>query len=190
MAIQPVIIEPLIDIVNSLNKTFLRVVAAILIFLLGFVLGKVVGRIIYKMLKEVEINKFLKTATGMRINADHLISNIVSYAIYFLSLVAALEQIGIANIILYLLSATIILVILLSFFLSIRDFLPNLISGIYLYSRANLKEGSYIELNGIKGELLQIDLFQVKIKTKQGDIFHIPNSVVAKSKIKVRKRKP
>lgn len=190
MAIQPVIIEPLIDIVNSLNRTFLKIVAAILIFLLGFVLGKVVGRIIYKMLKEIEINKFLKTATGMRINADHLISNFISYAIYFLSLVAALEQIGIANIILYLLSATVILVILLSFFLSIRDFLPNLIAGIYLYSRANLKEGSYIELNGIKGELLQIDLFQVKIKTKQGDIFHIPNSVVAKSKIKVRKRKP
>ncbi len=190
MAYQPIIIEPLLNIVNSLNRTFLKLVVAILIFLLGFVLGKVLGRIIYKMLNEIEINKFLKTATGMRINADHLVSSFISYAVYFLSLVAALEQIGIANIILYLLSATVILIILLSFFLSIRDFLPNLISGIYLYSRAKLKEGSFIELNGIKGELLQIDLFQVKIKTKQGDIYHIPNSVVAKSKIKIRKRKP
>ena len=60
-------------------------------------------------------------------------------------------------------------------------------SGIYLYRKGNLKPGVYVEVNGIKGELVDIDLFQIKVKTKSGDIL-IPNSVVAKSKIKIRKR--
>ena len=180
--------ESLDYILESLSETILKIVIGIIIFLVGFVIGKLLGRLLYKILNEIEINKFIKNSTGLKINADHLISNILSYAIYFLSLVAALEQIGIANIILYLLSAAVILIILISFFVGVRDFLPNLIAGIYLYRKQGMKEGSYIEVKEIKGELMHIDLFQTKIKTKSGDILFLPNSVVANSKVKIKKK--
>jgi small conductance mechanosensitive channel len=103
-----------------------------------------------------------------------------------LSLVAALEQLGIANMILYFISATIILIILISFFIAIRDFIPNVMAGFYLYSKEKLKDGNKIEINDIKGTLEHIDLLQVKIKTKKGDIIYIPNSTVIKSRIKLK----
>ncbi len=175
------------DLFGALSQTIVKIFLAILIFLFGFILGKLVGRVVYKFLEEIEINNFLKKSLGLKINVDNLISNFLSYIIYFLALIAALEQIGVANIILYLISIIVILIILVSFFLAIRDFIPNFISGLYLYSKEHLKQGYNIEINDIKGELLHIDLLHLKIKTKTGDIIYMPNSVAANSKIKVRK---
>lgn len=178
-------IDP-ISVFTNLNKGLLRMGLAILIFLAGFIIGNILGKVIYKLLKEIEINTILKNLTGIKLNLDHLISNIISYAIYFLSLVAALEQLGIANTILYLISGTIILFILISFFVAIRDFIPNLVAGFYLYSKEKLKDGCKIEINDIRGTLEHVDLLQVKVLTKKGDIIYIPNSTVIKSKIKVK----
>ena len=63
-------------------------------------------------------------------------------------------------------------------------------AGFYLYTKENLKDGKFVEIDDIKGELIKIDLLQVRIQTKNGDVLHIPNSAVIKSKIKIRKRKP
>ena len=178
------------NLIGSFNTTIISLSKAVLTFVFGFILGKIVERVLFKVLKEIEINKIIKDATKLKINADHLISHFISYVIYFLAFVAALEQLGLANTILYLLSGAIILFILISFFLAIRDFIPNLMAGIYLYSKEKVKEGKYVEIDNIKGELLHVDLLQLKIQTKNGDILHIPNSTAMKSKIKIRKRKP
>ncbi len=178
-----------IDIIDSLSNTFVNLVIAIVIILIGLVIGKVLEKVIYQMLKEIELNKFLKKSTGVRINADHLISNFFSYFIYFISFVAALDQIGVASVILYLLSGAVLVLILFSFFLAIRDLFPNFIAGIYLYRKEKLKEGNKIEIDDIRGELIHVDLLQTKIKTKKGDILFLPNSIVANSKIKIKKKK-
>ena len=157
-------IDP-VSVFTNLNQNLLKMGFAILIFLVGFILGNISGKLLYKFLKEIEVNSILKNLTGLKLNLDHLISNIISYAIYFLALVAALEQLGIANIILYLLSAAVIIVILVSFFIAIRDFIPNLIAGFYLYSKEKLKDGCKIEVEDIKGTLLHVDLLHVRIKT-------------------------
>jgi small-conductance mechanosensitive channel len=177
-----------IPIIGVLSETFLRIVFAILIFLFGLILGKLMGRVVYRMLSEIEINKFIKKSTGFKINADHIVSNFISYSIYFLAIVAGLEQVGIANIMLYLLSAAIIIILVISFFISIRDFIPNFLAGIYLYGQEKIKEGAIVEIDKIKGELTHIDLLHMKVKTKSGDIFFIPNSIAAKTLIKVKKR--
>jgi small-conductance mechanosensitive channel len=161
-----------IPIIGVLSETFLRIVFAILIFLFGLILGKLMGRVVYRMLSEIEINKFIKKSTGFKINADHIVSNFISYSIYFLAIVAGLEQVGIANIMLYLLSAAIIIIL----------------AGIYLYGQEKIKEGAIVEIDKIKGELTHIDLLHMKVKTKSGDIFFIPNSIAAKTLIKVKKR--
>jgi small-conductance mechanosensitive channel len=171
---------------TNMNENLLKMGLAILIFFSGFILGNILGKLIYKLLKELEINNILKNLTGVKLNLDSLISSIISYSIYFLSLVAALEQLGIANMILYFISATIILIILISFFIAIRDFIPNVMAGFYLYSKENLKDGCKIEINDIKGVLEHVDLLQVKIKTNNGDTIYIPNSTVLKSKIKLK----
>jgi len=172
------------SLVIMLSNTLLKIITALLIFFFGFVFGRLLGRVIYKMLKEAELNKFLKESTGIKINADNILSNIVTYTIYFLSVLAALEQLGLANIILYLLATAMIIILLLSFFLAVRDFLPNLISGFYLYGK--MREGITVEIDNIKGKLVQVELLHLKIQTKKGDVIFIPNSLVTKAKIKIK----
>ncbi len=175
------------NVFGGLNQTVVKVFLAILIFLAGFILGKLLGRILYKFLNEIELNKFFRESLHLKANIEHILSEILSYSIYIIALIAALEEIGIANTVLYLISAAVILLILISFFLAIRDILPNFISGLYLYSREGLKPGMNIEIDELKGEFIHIDLFHIRIKTKTGDILYIPNSAAAKAKLKIKK---
>jgi small-conductance mechanosensitive channel len=180
------IIDPQV-LLAALNENALKLLVAILFLLIGFILGRLVGKFLLRILKEVEVNKLVYDTFRVKLNADHLISTIVTMVIYFLALVAALEQIGIANTLLYILSLAIIVVAIVSFFMTVRDFFPNLMSGFYLQTNDKLKDGAHVEIDDIKGELVHIDLVHTIIKTKSGDILYIPNSTVAKSKIKILK---
>ena len=154
----------------------------------GFILGKLVEKFLYKVLKEVELNKTLKDA-GLKINADKILSTVASYLVYVMGFLASLEQLGLANTVITIVSMLIILVFLVSFYLAVRDFIPNFSAGFYLFSKESLKEGDNVEIDNIKGELIGFDLLQVRVKTKSGDIIHIPNSTAVKSKIKVSTKK-
>ena len=175
------------SIIGSLSESILRILLGLIIFFIGFIIGKIAGRAVYKMLNEAEINKFLKESGGIKINADHLISTILSYFIYFISLLLALEQIGVANFVIYILSAAIVLIVAVSFFLTLKDLIPNFIAGLYLYNKEGMKEGSLLEINDISGKLVHVDLFHLRIKTAKGDLIYIPNSYAINNKIKVKK---
>jgi small-conductance mechanosensitive channel len=178
----------LLTIIDNLNKSALKMFFAVMILLGGFILGKLLEKFLYKILKEVELNKTLKDA-GIKINADKILSTIASYLVYLMSFLASLEQLGLANTVITVLSMLIILVFLISFYLGVRDFIPNFSAGFYLFSRDSIKEGDNVEIDNIKGELIGFDLLQVRIKTKSGDIIHIPNSTAVKSKITVSNKK-
>jgi small-conductance mechanosensitive channel len=177
-----------IALFENLNRSAIRLFFAVIILIGGFILGKLVERFLYKLLKEVEINRILRDA-GIKANADKLLSNFAAFLIYFISFLSSLEQLGLANTVITVVSLLIILIIIVSFYLAVRDFLPNFSAGLYLYSMEDLKEGKHVEMNDIKGELLGFDLLQVRIKTKSGDIIHLPNSSVIKSSIKVLSKK-
>ncbi len=182
-----VIQATLSEIFKGISMTLVKVFFAITIFLVGFIIGKLLGRILLKFLNEIELNKWFRDSLHLKVNAEHILSDFLSYFIYFIALIAALEEMGVANVVLYILSISIVILILISFFLAVRDIIPNFIAGLYLYSRENLKQNSRIEIDEIKGELVHIDLFHIKIKTKKGDLIYIPNSRAMKSKIIIKK---
>ncbi|MEK6917052.1 MAG: mechanosensitive ion channel domain-containing protein [Nanoarchaeota archaeon] len=183
---------PFVDLKSTLsviNTTSVKIAFALLTFILGFIIGKIVERVTYKALTEIEINKLITRYTNLKINADSLISSILAYIIYFVSFIAALNQLGVSGYIVNMLSILLTIVVAVSFFLAVRDFIPNIIAGTLIYKKEGFKEEAYIEVGDIKGEIMKLDLLQVKIKTKSGDIIYIPNSTVAKSNVKIKKRK-
>ena len=64
--------------------------------------------------------------------------------------------------------------------LAVKDFIPNFVAGLTLYQKRNIKPGEKILVNNIEGEILNISLLETKVRTRNGDIVYIPNSILTK----------
>lgn len=164
-----------------------KMIIAVLIFLLGFIFGKLVGRVIRRLLNEIELNKFIKRTTGLSIAIEEAVSLMVSYSIYFFTFVISLDQLGLTSIIFYMLTAALLLILVISFFLGVKDFFPNVMAGLYVHQKVRV--GDNIYLDKITGEVINTDLIQTQVRTKSGDLIYIPNSMLLKSKIKLKRKK-
>ncbi|MCB9358792.1 mechanosensitive ion channel [Candidatus Woesearchaeota archaeon] len=173
---------------NVVSEIINKYFVAILIVLIGFVIGKIAGRFLLKALKEIQLNKIVKDISGIRSSLEGIISHFVEYFIYFVSIVMALRHIGIYTDILNILSAVVIILIGIFIILSVKDFIPNIISGIVMHQKSDIKEGDIIEYNKIRGKIIDFSLLETKLETKTGDIIIIPNSNLTKNEIIKRKK--
>jgi small conductance mechanosensitive channel len=167
----------------AFSRVYTNLAVAIIILLAGVILGRIVGRFIHKVLEEIELNRFLKKTTGIKFAVDEIIANLITFLIYFLAIVMALDQIGLASPLLKLVSIAIIVVIIVSILLGIRDFFPNILSGIFIAQRRFLNQGDKVKVGGIEGEIIEVNIVETRIRTRNGDIIYIPNSVLAKKEV-------
>ena len=167
-----------------------KFIVAIIILLFGFIIGRVLGKVIEKVLHELELNTILKKTVKMKVPLEQIIGQIVMYFIYFVAIIMALKQVGLATDILNIVLGGIMIIIILALFLSIKDFVPNFISGIFIHQKRFIKEGDLIKVKNIEGTITDISLIETIVKTKHGDDIYIPNSVLTKSEvIKIKRRK-
>jgi len=173
-----------------LSGIFTKLVVAVIIVLIGLVAGKLLGKLIHKLLHEIGLNQLIKKSTGIKIAIEEIISSFVTYFIYFIFIVMALNQLGITTVILHMISGAILIIIIISIMLSIKDFMPNMFAGFFIHQKGFIKEGDIIKVDNIQGKIIHINLVETKIETKQGDIIYIPNSLLTKKTIvKVKKKK-
>lgn len=108
--------------------------------------------------------------------------SLIRYLIYLIFGLLALAQIGFATLMFRLIALSIALVILITLFLSFKDFVKNGAAGIFI-SMANLfKEGDKIRFNGVEGEVVKFTLLTTTLKTKDG-VLVIPNSMLVGKKL-------
>ena len=174
------LVDQTIALVTPLINKF---VVAIVIIFIGFILGRLLGKFLEKLLHEFELNKLIKEATGFKISLAEILNLIVRYFVYFIFIVMALNQIGITTIVLNMITGAVFIIIILSIFLGIKDFIPNFIAGLAIHRKGFVKQGDKIKLNGMQGKIEQISLVQTSIKTAKGDLIFIPNSLLTKSKV-------
>ncbi len=173
-----------------ISGLFTRMVVAVIILLIGFVVGKILGKVVKNLLHSIEFNKIIKRATGINISLEQGISFFVSYFIYFLFIVMALNQLGLTTVVLHMISGAILIIIIISIFLSIKDFMPNMFSGIFIHKKKFINVGDTINVDNTEGKVVYINLVETKIETKRGDIIYLPNSLLTKNKVtKITKRK-
>jgi len=172
------------DFVKEGLPNFLgKAVVAIIILLVGFIIGNLLGKLTKKILKEFELNKIIKAATKMKIDVEGFLTGLVSYLIYFLTVIMALNQLGLTTIILYIVAAAVIIIVVISWLLAIKDFLPNVFAGIYISRSRFIKAGDRIKFKNIKGRIDSITLLETRMKNKDGDIISIPNSKLTKEEV-------
>lgn len=173
---------------SQLSPLFSKIVVAVIILLIGIIIGKLVGMVVQKLLNSIELNMLIRKAAGIRIRMEEFIGKLISYFIFFISIIMALDILQLTSIILYIISIMIIVIIVFSIVLSIKDFIPNIISGLYLHKKNFIREGDSLIMDGIKGKVIHINLTETRIQTPGGDLIYIPNSTLTKEKVVIKKR--
>jgi len=174
---------------NLLSGLFTKLVVAIIIVLIGFVVGRILGKIVKRLLHSIEFNKIIKSATGIKLSLEEGISVFVTYFIYFLFIIMALNQLGLTTVVLHMISGAILIIIIISVLLSIKDFMPNMFSGLFIHRRRFINVGDVIRVENTEGKIVHINLVETKIETDKGDIIYLPNSLLTKNKvIKIKQR--
>ncbi len=179
---------------NLFSSFYYDILIAVIILLIGFILGKLLSKVIQKVMNSLEVDNITKKATRVEIGLEKAIGTFTKYFIYFIAIIMALNQLNITTTILQMFSAAILIIVIISIILAIKDFVPNTFAGFYLYRNKFIKEGETIRVKGIEGVVKHINLVETKLETREGDLVYIPNSALTKTEIikvkpQVKKRK-
>ena len=179
----------------TVGKSFLEpnawlssIVVAIVIAVIGLIAGRIAGKLIKRILQDFEFDKSLKKI-GVKISIERYISGFISYSIYIIFFLIALNYVGISSLLLNILFVAIIIVLAISLILALRDSLPNVMASSTIRQNPNLKSGKKLTIGGVTGKINEITYFETRIECDNGDIIHIPNSLFVKEQYIITKAK-
>ena len=170
-------------IINTVSGLMTKLIVAVLIILIGFIAGRVAGKLTQKVLHELELDRILKQTAKIKFSLEKALGKFVAYFIYFIAIIIALNQVGLTTTILHMISAAVLIIIVISIVLGVKDFIPNLLAGMHIHRKGLLKEGDRIRVRGTEGKVISVELTETKLKTKKGDIIILPNSILVKEEI-------
>lgn len=153
---------------------FSSVLYALIILLVGFAVGKLLGVILFKFLNNLEFDrnlKFFRVKKGF----SKRVSFFVSILIYCLAVVLALLSLGVLSLVFFIVLYFILFLLFGSFLLGFLFALPNFFA--YFFVKSRLKVGDFVCVGRVKGEVISVGFFSVRLKSSFGDFFLVPNSV-------------
>jgi len=168
------------------NHIATQIVVAIIIFLVGLIIARILSKTAYKILKNFSLDGTVKKKTGIKTSFEQLISNSIFFVVMLIFLVIALNYIGVTSLILNILSIAVIIIVVISVILSIKDNIPNIIAYRAIRQKDLIKEGDVITIDGARGTVEEITMFQVRICKKE-DCIYIPNSLFLKKEFSKKK---
>ena len=163
-----------------------------IIFIAGLFLGNVLGNLTKRLVRKINLNGNLKKTLGVDFDPENIAYKFVKYTIIIIATIAALIQIGIAISVMNFLLFVFAGIILISFSLALRDFVPNAVAGLYIISTKKLVKGEKIKFKDFDGTIKKINLLNTQLDMTSKNTMLIPNSYLIKNLIiKVEKgRKP
>ena len=173
--------------VKTASSYFTHIAVGIVILLAGFGIGILVKKLVQRLLKEVELNRIM-ARVGVTYDLETWVSSILMYLIYLVTIIIFLDHFNIGSIVLYVLLGAVLMLLILTFLVGLKDVIPNFIGWLYIQKKGNIKEGHKIEVKEISGIVEKIGYLETEIKTDNHDILYVPNSLFLKSKFKLRKK--
>ncbi len=173
--------------IDFFSGLFTKIMISAIFLIFGLVIGRLAGNFTKRILKEIELNKILKKTANINMEMEDLVGQVVSYIIYFFAVLMALSQLGITTTVLTVIAIGVVVIIVLTFILGVKDFIPNMIAGIMINKNKLFKEGDVIDVAGVKGKVIHLKLIETEIKSKNDSIF-IPNSTILKNRLKIVKK--
>ena len=141
-----------------------NIVAALAIIIVGMIVARVISNTVNRLMRARHIDATV---------ADFL-SALVRYAIIAFTLIAALGRVGVqtASVIAVLGAAG------LAIGLALQGSLSNLAAGVLLVTFRPFRSGEYVDLGGVAGTVLQVQIFSTTMRSVDGRIIVIPNGKI------------
>ncbi|WP_338669949.1 mechanosensitive ion channel family protein [Pseudodesulfovibrio methanolicus] len=151
-------------IVAYVTQYGLRIIVALLIFIIGRIIAKALANGIKKSLIKAKVDETLAV----------FLKNITYYALIAAVVIAALGQAGI--------NVTSFLAVLgaagLAVGLALKDSLSNFAAGVMLILLKFFKKGDYVTAGGQSGTVTAINIFNTVLTTPDNKVITVPNSAV------------
>ncbi|QHM72322.1 small-conductance mechanosensitive channel MscS [Mixta intestinalis] len=153
-----------------------NIVAAIAIIIVGMIIARVIANGINRLLQARHIDATV---------ADFL-SALVRYGIIAFTLIAALGRVGVqtASVIAVLGAAG------LAVGLALQGSLSNLAAGVLLVTFRPFRTGEFVDLGGVMGTVLHVQIFSTTLRTGDGKIVVVPNGKIIAGNIVNFSREP
>ena len=153
-----------------------NIVAALAIIIVGLIIARMISNAVNRLMISRKIDATV---------ADFL-SALVRYGIIAFTLIAALGPVGVqtASVIAVLGAAG------LAVGLALQGSLSNLAAGVLLVMFRPFRAGEYVDLGGVAGTVLSVQIFSTTMRTADGKIIVIPNGKIIAGNIINFSREP
>ena len=153
-----------------------NIVAALAIIIIGLIVARGFSNAVNRLMISRKID----------VTVADFLSALVRYAIIAFTLIAALGRVGVqtASIIAVLGAAG------LAVGLALQGSLSNLAAGVLLVLFRPFRAGEYVDLGGVAGTVLSVQIFSTTMRTADGKIIVIPNGKIIAGNIINFSREP
>lgn len=153
-----------------------NIVAAIAIIIVGMIVARMISNTVNKLMRARHIDATV---------ADFL-SALVRYGVIAFTLIAAMGRVGVqtASVIAVLGAAG------LAIGLALQGSLSNLAAGVLLVTFRPFRSGEYVDLGGVAGTVLQVQIFSTTLRSADGRIIVVPNGKIIAGNIINFSREP
>ncbi|AXU93778.1 small-conductance mechanosensitive channel MscS [Erwinia persicina] len=153
-----------------------NIVAAIVIVIIGMIAARFISNAVNKLLVTRKIDPTV---------ADFL-SGLVRYGIIAFTLIAAMGRVGVqtASVIAALAAAG------FAFALALQGSLSNLAAGVLLVTFRPFRAGEFVDLGGVMGTVLNVQIFSTTLRSADGKIVVVPNGKIIAGNIINFSREP
>jgi hypothetical protein len=163
-----------------------KFVIALIILFIGLLAGLLIGKITLKLLRELDVNTLFKNYLGYDLKLDEVIAKGLTWLIYVITVLLVLYQLGVATFVVNAASIFIILLALVLITLSMKDFVPNFIAGLKISRRDLFTIGDQVRVDRFEGTIVDMELLEVLVETKGGDILMVPSSYLLHNVVRIK----
>ncbi len=170
----------------AVTTPFAQFLIAFMILVVALVVGQTAKRALLRFFSQLRLDRRVAAQFGFSLSLTKTLSYGVSYLIYFGGLLWALSEMGVSARFLQWAFVVFLVVLFVLIMLAFKDFLPNLLAGLYILMTKRLKVGDTLEVSGVKGKVVAFSLVETRVQIKGGDVIFLPNSLLTKQKVQVK----
>ena len=156
-------------VTSFLSDGGLKILKALLVFIVGFILIKLVMKIVKSIFSKTSMEKITQS----------FLLSIIKFVLNLILIITVLQSLGIATTgLIALISAA-----GLAVSLALQNSLSNLANGVVIITTKPFREGDYVSINGVEGSVKNIKMLTTSIVTADNKMVVLPNSSIVTNEV-------